>query len=209
MADEQAEATEGQETTPSDLQDSCSENRTPELPGWAEQAWRLYCRGQRNWTALGRQFGVDYRTVKANVRKFGELVRAATSGSGVDAWQEAVTAQEEILSEAWRIHTASNATNQEKTAALKLAQDAVEKVAALKGVVTKREAREHGGTVKVEHGIDVLSMLKDPEARKLAADLSARLAGEVVTGSGAEGLDEATEGELSEALAGDVGMGAD
>ena len=127
-----------------DQQTKCREypeERSEPFPEWVETAWRMYCRGQRNWTQLAKQFGVkDYRTVKTNVIKFGKVIRAAGSGSGVDAWQEALTAHEEVLSEAWRTHASADATPSEKLQALKVAQTSIEQIAVLNGVATKRSS---------------------------------------------------------------------
>lgn len=162
-----------------DLQEQCGfatlDEEVPRFPEWVESAWRLYCRGQRNWTALGKQFGVDYRTVQLAIRKFGMAVRAAGSGSGVDAWQEALTGHEEVLSEAWRIHANPDATNQEKLAALKVAQESIGQVAALNGVVTKRVGVEHSGKVKTE--VDIPSNGQLARLLQNAADLARSVAG--------------------------------
>lgn len=185
MADE-AKRGEG-EGEEEDLQDSGSVRPAPEFAAWVESAWRLYCRGQRNWTALGKQFGVDYRTVQGAVRKFGAAVRAAGSGSGVEAWQEALTGHEEVLSEAWRIHANPDATNQERLSALKVAQDSIGQVAALNGVVTKRMGIEHSGKVTAE--VDIPDNGTLAKYLQDAADIARGVAG-ITADAGPDAGDE-------------------
>ena len=144
-------------------------------------------RGQRNWTALGKQFGVDYRTVQGAVRKFGAAVRAAGSGSGVEAWQEALTGHEEVLSEAWRIHANPDATNQERLSALKVAQDSIGQVAALNGVVTKRMGIEHSGKVTAE--VDIPDNGTLAKYLQDAADIARGVAG-ITADAGPDAGDE-------------------
>ena len=179
-----------------DQQESCGKHELPTFPEYAESAWRMYCRGQRNWTQLAKTFNVDYRTVQSVIRKYGAAVRAAGSGSGVDAWQEALTAHEEVLAEAWRTHASADATPSEKLQALKVAQTSIEQIAVLNGVATKRSSVALGqdpdlGPVQVA---STLALIADPTACALATQLIQRLSGGEEQIDGPEDANEAAEG---------------
>ena len=120
-------------------------DRSKPFPDWVETAFRLYCRGQRNYSELGKQFGVDRRTVQANLQKWGASVDQAAEAEGlVGAYLETVIAYEEIIAVAWRDHAACGDKDKNaKAAFLKVVQSTVEKLAALRGVATQRVVIEH------------------------------------------------------------------
>lgn len=118
------------------------------FPEWAESAWRLYQRGQRNYSALGRQFGVHNTTVRRWIIRFSQIMQAARSEESVDAQLQYVTGLEETLSEAWRLHATAEQEST-KVACLNRAESILEKLAAAEGVVTKREGRDYSGTLDV------------------------------------------------------------
>ena len=120
-----------------------NEKRTAPFPEWAETAWRMWCRGQRNWTELGKQFGVERRTVQSVVRKFAQAVVAAADEDVLDAYMETVIAYEEIISVAWQNHAACKDNLNAKAAFLARVESTVEKLAALRGVATQRVVIEH------------------------------------------------------------------
>lgn len=133
---------------PANRQKLCRKDVAPKLPPWAETAYRLWCRGQRNYTQIGRQLGppgepIDFRTVKANIRKFGALVRAEVDSNDIDALNEAIAAEEEVRSEAWRVYSDPASTQKDKVAALRVIQTSNETLAGLNGVVTKRIGLQH------------------------------------------------------------------
>ena len=118
---------------------------------WVGQAWALWCAGERNLHALGRQFGKDPQTVKKHLRRYSEARAAETAD--VDATGEYLDGLQHDLREALR--TYRDATNPNaKVGALKHATTIREKLAAARGVVTERKATEltgaGGGAVQVE-----------------------------------------------------------
>ena len=165
------------------------------LPEWAEQAWRAWCRGQKNKSALARQFGVSRETITRNLEKFSRLVRLAADSDGVDVWQQAVVGQEEILSEAWRVHADPGATNFEKLKALQVAAAAIEQIAGLNGVVTRRQGVALGGDPNAPPiGIRTEGEEID-ELRQLLADRRTRRAARRGPGSDPVGVDSGAEAE--------------
>jgi transposase-like protein len=135
--------------------ESPSNREVASLPEWAEQAFRLWCRGQRNLSALARQFGCHRDTVKANIDKFRRLVQLARNTSSVDAWEDAITAQEEILAESWRTYSDPGTNAFAKSSLLKVAAAAVEEIAILNGVVTRRgELTIKGPGANGEHTVN-------------------------------------------------------
>ncbi len=140
------------------------------IPIWVETAWRLYCRGQRNWTqlrnALEKQFGSeapkDPETVKARVKQFAAVLGAARKASEDDhALISYQVGLEEILATAWQDH-ATEGIDSAKIGALRVALDALEKLAASQGVITERKAQE--------------TSWKDSHERTLSREQLARLA---------------------------------
>ena len=131
MAEKQTKATAGGE----------SPERSKPFPDWAEMAFRLYCRGQRNYSEMGKQFGVDRRTVQANIRKWAASVAQAAEADGlVDAYRETVIGYEEIIATAWQEYAACKENRNAKAAFLKLVQSTMRDLATLRGVITQRVA---------------------------------------------------------------------
>ena len=117
------------------------QERSSPFPEWAETAYRLWARGQRNWTELGKQFGVHRTTAQSNVMKFARASQAAREAEGAaDAYMEALTAYEEIRSVAWQDHAACGKNWNARKGFLNVAADMSEKIAVLRGVVTQRVA---------------------------------------------------------------------
>jgi len=115
--------------------------RAAPVPDWAETAYRLWCRGQKNWSELGRQFGVERRTVQSVVRKFAQAVVQAAEGEGIiDAYNETVIGYEEIIATCWQEYAACKDNRNAKAAFLKLIEKTMQDKAALQGVVTQRVA---------------------------------------------------------------------
>jgi transposase-like protein len=129
------------------------------FPSWAESAWRLYARGQRNWSALGRQFGVDDKQVKRWVMRFGQAVAAARRAEGSDPNAEYEAALEEILGQAWADHV--NPVSAAQVGALRIAMEALEKLAAARGVTTDRKATDL--TSKGERITGVIPVFSDDD----------------------------------------------
>ena len=129
--------------------------KKPEKAGdngeWVGLAWAAWCAGERNLTALGKQFGKHPDTVKANLIKY-SAARAAETQS-VDATTEYLDGLEHDMREALRTYRTAENPNA-KVGALKHATSCREKLAAAKGVVTERKSVAVGqdaGLGPVEH----------------------------------------------------------
>jgi len=165
-------------------QPDANEGYIHEFPGWVEQAFALYARGQRNWSELGRLFNVDRRTVKKHVIRFARMMETAAADEVLDARREALVSLEQVLSEAWRGWTKAITAKQnvtlpdgrttevetpQHTAAvgyLKLALDAIERRAALRGVATRKTTAEVTGAIGLERNVDE-AINSNPEAKRL------------------------------------------
>lgn len=110
---------------------------------WVGQAWALWVAGERNLTALGKQFGKKRETVKANLAKY-SAARAAEVAS-TDATAEYLDGLEHDMREALRTYRTAENPNA-KVGALKHATSCREKLAAAKGVVTERKNVELTGS---------------------------------------------------------------
>ena len=120
--------------------------KVPEDGEWVGLAWAAWCAGERNLTALGKQFRKSPKTVKANLIKY-SAARAAETQS-VDATTEYLDGLEHDMREALRTYRTAENPNA-KVGALKHATACREKLAAAKGVVTERKGVDLTGSVNV------------------------------------------------------------
>lgn len=133
---------------------------------WVGQAWALWVAGERNLTALGKQFGKKRETVKANLAKY-SAARAAEVAS-TDATAEYLDGLEHDMREALRTYRTAENPNA-KVGALKHATSCREKLAAAKGVVTERKSVALGQDPALEPvGGDALEQLTSAIARLAA-----------------------------------------
>jgi hypothetical protein len=128
---------------------------------WVGLAWQAWCAGERNLTALGRQFNKDRQTVKKHLRRYSEA--RAAEVSDVDPTAEYIDGLQHDLREALRTYRDSANPNA-KVGALKLAEQIRKDMAAARGVVTERSARElrgpgPGGEHVIEHRGEALDEL--------------------------------------------------
>jgi transposase-like protein len=142
-------------------QDSASATPNPsDWPEWAETAYRAHARGQRNISALSKQFGVGWQTCRDWIRRVGCFMAEQEEQAELEARAEYVAGLEEILGQAQATYAKTENDNA-KIGALRVALDSLEKLAAARGVVTKREGKEHtgpgGGPVEMHHEFDHLS----------------------------------------------------
>lgn len=161
---------------------------------WIGLAWAAWCAGERNLTALGKQFGKKGETVKANLIKY-SAARAAETQS-VDATTEYLDGLEHDMREALRTYRTAENPNA-KVGALKHATSCREKLAAAKGVVTERKSVALGQDPNLPpmQTQTALAVLADPAACELANALIARISGgEEQIADEAEPTDSATEG---------------
>lgn len=118
---------------------------------WVGKAWALWSAGERNYTALGKEFGKKAETVKKALVEY-SAARAAETQS-VDATTEYLDGLEHDMREALRTYRTAENPNA-KVGALKHATSCREKLAAAKGVVTERKSVAVGqdpGLGPVEH----------------------------------------------------------
>jgi len=116
---------------------------------WVADAWREWVNGERSWTKLGAKYGKHRHTVKANVIRYSRAL-AADLSNGPDALAEYITGLESDLARANRAADNPQASQPARTAAARHATDIREKLAAAKGLVTKREGREHSGQMSFD-----------------------------------------------------------
>ncbi len=139
--------------------------RGAECLAWVESAWQDWLGGRRSWAELGRKYGHNRHTVRASVLRFARA-RGAAYGDGPDPLAEYVDGLAADLARALAIAEAPNATPRCQVSALKLATQIREKLAAARGVVTRRQGRDHSGHVEVSAD---LANLTDAELRQIAA----------------------------------------
>ena len=158
---------------------STAKAKAPRVPEWAEQAYRMWCRGQRNWSALGRVLGVDRETVRDNVRRFTQLLAAAEDAGLMDARQEAIVAHEEIRATAWQDHAAAGNSISARAACLHRAAECTDRIAEYRGVA-KHVVMEHQGNedapLRLKHSGEMRStMNSDVEASAEELDRLAKV----------------------------------
>ena len=168
---------------------------TEEGEPWHHSSWHDYCRGKRNISELAKKYGVRWNTMKANIVRMAERARVAVESGAVDALGEYVSGLEADLEYAHDImHHARN--DSARVGALKHIADLREKLAAARGVVTKRQATEVSGPagkpVEVAHEIGAGA----------AADILGVLAecGALAAGFGAPSGSDATDGDGPQVL---------
>lgn len=138
--------------------------KVPEDGEWVGLAWAAWCAGERNLTALGKQFRKSPKTVKANLIKY-SAARAAETQS-VDATAEYIDGLEHDMREALRTYRTAENPNA-KVGALKHATSCREKLAAAKGVVTERKSVALGqdpALGPIEHWWDSIDAAEQEEA---------------------------------------------
>jgi len=145
--------------------DAGARTRGAESLAWVESAWQDWLAGRRSWSELGRKYGHNRHTVRASVLRYAGA-RAAGYTNGPDPLAEYIDGLTADLARALAIAVDTNASPRCQVTALKLATQIREKLAAARGVVTRREGREHSGRVEVEA---CLSDLTDSELRKIVA----------------------------------------
>lgn len=146
--------------------------RNNTFPEWAQAAYTAHVGRGQTISALAREFGVDWETVKRNVEKMHVAVCAAENSDTVDARAKHEARLREVLKCLWQDYARADNQNA-RAAGLKSIADVSEKLAACQGVVTQRAAMEHGGTLKVDHGSEAIESLT-----RAIAGLAARAAEE-------------------------------
>jgi transposase-like protein len=142
-------------------------------PEWAESAYRLHARGQRNMTALSRQFGVKWETCRDWIQKVGLFMAQQELHAQDYALAEYVAGMEEILGQAQATYAKTKNDNA-KIGALRVAGDMLQNIAAARGVVTKRSAEDVSGDLNVHN--DAAARVADRVA-KLAARRAREVSG--------------------------------
>jgi hypothetical protein len=165
---------------------------------WAYEAWRLWCAGNRNKSAIHRALRAKYgeaipsdgNCITRAIARESKIARAALDIDETDALTEYIGGLEEQFGEADKI--LRNARNENaRCGALKLKVDLLAKLAAAKGVVTERKAQEHSGSVAVAvTTIDVAAVVSDADKSAAACDLLALLRSGADDTGGPSGGDE-------------------
>lgn len=128
---------------------------------WEYLAWRMWCSGNRNcsaiartlqeWEAAGRVDDApsDHRMVKRALQRESKIARAALDADETDALTEYIAGLEEQFGEADRLMRTGDNDNA-KLGGLKVKVDLLEKLAGAKGITTKREGQTVDGKIIVE-----------------------------------------------------------
>lgn len=130
------------------MRDIGARTRGAESLAWVESAWQDWLSGRRSWSELGRKYGHNRHTVRASVLRFATARGAAYAG-GPDALAEYVDGLTADLARAVALADDPAATPRCRVAAVHLATHIREKLAAARGVVTRRVGQEHSGRVEV------------------------------------------------------------
>lgn len=130
-------------------------------------AWEMVCRGFDNWASIARALGFNPQTSRKKVKR--DVIRLSKAlsiaeGSGTDPKAEAITKYSRLTKELWRLYdeakgkvdttrdgdlviqTVHPRNQRLQLNALRQLVDITEKEAAIRGVVTKREAHENTDT---------------------------------------------------------------
>jgi hypothetical protein len=178
---------------------------------WGYQAWRLWCAGNRNKSAIFRTLKAQYGDAmpkwddcitKALARE-SKIARAALDIDETDALMEYIAGLEEQFGEADRLMRTGDNDNA-KLGGLKVKVDLLAKLAAAKGVVTERKAQEHSGSVQV-NTVNAAAVLDDEETTRLAVELTNRIGlGAALTGAAGNAVQPGDTGAVAagEALGG-------
>jgi hypothetical protein len=148
---------------------------------WEYLAWRMWCAGTRNLSAIARSLQEmeaagridnsphDHRNVKRAIQRESKLAREALDGDETDALMEYIAGLEEQFGEADRLMRTGDNDNA-KLGGLKVKVDLLAKLAAAKGVVTERKAEQHSGTLAITN-VDVAAVVDNAAAATAACVL--------------------------------------
>ncbi len=144
---------------------------------WGYQAWRLWCAGNRNKSAIFRTLKAQYGDampkwddcITKAIARESKIARAALEIDETDALMEYVAGLEEQFGEADRLMRTGDNDNA-KLGGLKVKVDLLAKLAAAKGVVTERKAEQHSGTLSITN-IDVAAVVDNATAATAACAL--------------------------------------
>jgi hypothetical protein len=149
---------------------------------WQYLAWRMWCAGTRNYAGIHRALTAQGYTlpkdasncVRRAIARESKLAAKDLAKRDIDPEAEYIAGLEEDFADADKLlRTGDNANA--RLGGLKLKVELREKLAAAKGVVTRREGREHSGTLAVA-AVDVSAVVSNEAAAEAAAALLAAIA---------------------------------
>ena len=117
-----------------------------------EQCWSLFCRGVTNKSAIGKQLGIDGRTVATYIDYMREDTKKHLASG--DEMAEILSGYKETVRAGWKMHIETK-NAPAKVGALRVVQDGLKAIAGMFGVSTAKIALDQ--SVEVEHsgGIDI------------------------------------------------------
>lgn len=118
---------------------------------WQVASWHEWCSGQQNTSYLAKKYGVRWNTMDASLKRMGERARLALETGAVDALGEYIDG---LLSDLVKAHEIMQWARNDgaRVGALKHITEIRERLAAARGVVTKRAATEVSGGLIIHAG---------------------------------------------------------
>jgi predicted signal transduction protein with EAL and GGDEF domain len=140
-----------------------------------EQCWSWYCRGVTNMSAIGREVGIDARTVKAYVNYMRDETKKRMAEGDESA--EILSGYKETIRAAWKLHLNARSENA-KVGALGRVQDGLKAIAGMFGVSTAKQVVEQTGQIGLSvTGAELLAKLGgDEDTADLLKQLSTKIA---------------------------------
>jgi hypothetical protein len=117
------------------------------LQSWAYDAYTAHVAECRAIRALADEYGVSEATVRRNIDAVHVAVLAVENSDTIDALAKHKARLQKIIRAAWQDHAAAD--EGQKSAYLRIAIDASEKLAAAEGVVTDRKGLDVSGNLSV------------------------------------------------------------
>ncbi len=131
-----------------------------------EQCWSLFCRGVTNKSAIGKQLGIDGRTVAIYIDYMREDTKKHLAAG--DETAEILSGYKETIRAGWKMHIETK-NAPAKVGALRVVQEGYKAIAGMFGVSTAKIALdqsvevEHSGSVELSGDVlgDVLGILAE------------------------------------------------
>lgn len=141
-----------------------------------EQCWSLFCRGVTNKSAIGKQLGIDARTVATYIDYMRDITKQHLATG--DETAEILSGYKETIRAAWKMHIEAKNTSNAKVGALRVVQEGYKAIAGMFGVSTAKQVVEQTGNVGVSvTGAELLAKCGgDDDTAELLKQLSSRIA---------------------------------
>lgn len=111
-----------------------------------EQCWSLFCRGVTNKSAIGKQLGIDGRTVASYIDYMREVTKQHLATG--DETAEILSGYKETIKAGWKMHIETK-NAPAKVGALRVVQEGYKAIAGMFGVSTANI--KITGSMEVEH----------------------------------------------------------